>query len=69
VAAWVCEVCGGDEDRPCTCPPEKTMTDRYCYRCSKDLAICECSQDDKDADEYYDAKYAELDEPYDPNFD
>jgi hypothetical protein len=55
VVTYSCEICGGDEDRRCTCPPEPVSTNEYCEICKKDLAICKCSEDDKSANEYYEA--------------
>jgi hypothetical protein len=55
VVAYSCEICGGDEDRRCTCPPEPIWTNENCGICKKDLAICRCSENDKSAHEYYEA--------------
>jgi hypothetical protein len=55
VVAYSCEICGGDEDRRCTCPPTPVWTDEYCGLCGQDLAICRCSEEQKSLNEYHEA--------------
>lgn len=51
--AYSCEVCGGDEDRRCTCDKPTNRSYEYCRRCES--TICNCSEDDKSAEAYYSA--------------
>ena len=53
--AYSCEVCGGDEDRRCTCSPTIFSSDipKYCRSCES--TICNCTEDEKEQDEYMEA--------------